>query len=379
MRLPRVEDFEDRLRVPEVTSRVGSVLGVAFTVCFLTGLWSHWQYGPPGWLTIPTSPAWLYRVTQGTHVLSGTVAIPLLLVKLWSVFPRLFQPPVLKPAVPALLHVLERVSILVLVSSGIFQLVVGMLNTIQWYPWSFSFRSTHYAVAWVMIGALAVHVAVKLPVIRRSFSHPVDVDEPPAASRLSRRGLLRATWVAAGLTFVLSAGQTVPLLRKVSVFGVRSGDGPLGIPINRTAAAAGVPGGSTGDAWQLELSYAGRTVTMDRADLEAMTQRTHTLPIACVEGWSASGDWTGVPLRDLVESMGAPARSRVFVTSLQTRGAFATSELPAQFVDDERTLLALRLSGEPLTLDHGYPARIIAPNRPGVLQTKWVTKLEVAG
>ena len=32
---------------------------------------------------------------------------------------------------------------------------------------------------------------------------------------------------------------------------------------------------------------------------------------------------------------------------------------------------------EPLDLDHGYPCRVIAPNRPGVLQTKWVASLEV--
>jgi hypothetical protein len=82
-------------------------------------------------------------------------------------------------------------------------------------------------------------------------------------------------------------------------------------------------------------------------------------------------------MRDLADLAGAPARSRVFVTSMQTRGSFATSELPSQFVDDERTLLALRLNGETLTLDHGFPCRIIAPNRPGVLQTKWVTRLEV--
>ncbi|MFI8264713.1 MULTISPECIES: molybdopterin-dependent oxidoreductase [unclassified Streptomyces] len=34
---------------------------------------------------------------------------------------------------------------------------------------------------------------------------------------------------------------------------------------------------------------------------------------------------------------------------------------------DPLTLLALRLDGEVLSLDHGCPARIIAPNRPGVL------------
>ena len=44
---------------------------------------------------------------------------------------------------------------------------------------------------------------------------------------------------------------------------------------------------------------------------------------------------------------------------------------------DHRTLLALDLEGEPLALDHGYPCRVIAPNRPGVLQTKWVESLEV--
>ena len=62
---------------------------------------------------------------------------------------------------------------------------------------------------------------------------------------------------------------------------------------------------------------------------------------------------------------------------MQTIGAFRTSELPADFVRDHRTLLALELNGETLSLDHGYPCRIIAPNRPGVLQTKWVRKLEV--
>ncbi|MGO4583799.1 molybdopterin-dependent oxidoreductase [Arthrobacter sp. 2RAF6] len=51
--------------------------------------------------------------------------------------------------------------------------------------------------------------------------------------------------------------------------------------------------------------------------------------------------------------------------------------MPAAYSQDEQTLLALELNGEPLDLDHGYPARIIAPGRPGVLQTKWVHKVEV--
>jgi DMSO/TMAO reductase YedYZ molybdopterin-dependent catalytic subunit len=41
-------------------------------------------------------------------------------------------------------------------------------------------------------------------------------------------------------------------------------------------------------------------------------------------------------------------------------------------------LLATHLNGERLNLDHGYPLRLISPNRPGVLNTKWLTRVEVS-
>ena len=42
-------------------------------------------------------------------------------------------------------------------------------------------------------------------------------------------------------------------------------------------------------------------------------------------------------------------------------------------------LLATHLNGERLTLDHGYPLRLIAANRAGVFNTKWLTRIGVAG
>jgi DMSO/TMAO reductase YedYZ molybdopterin-dependent catalytic subunit len=102
------------------------------------------------------------------------------------------------------------------------------------------------------------------------------------------------------------------------------------------------------------------------------------LPIACVEGWSATGTWTGVRLRDLVEMVGAdPAKAHVLVESLQAGGHYGSSNVEPPLTADSFTLIALRLRGEVLHLDHGYPARLIAPNRPGVLQTKWVGRLTV--
>lgn len=371
-----------RLRSAAVAARVGVVLGVCFGICFLTGLLSHWAQLPRPAVPFPSSPAWGYRVTQGLHVTTGIACVPLLLVKLWSVQPRLVHP--FPPgARRRALDVLERASIGVLVASAVFQLATGLANAARWYPWQdFSFRTTHYAVAWIAIGALALHVAVKLPVVRQALGADVEseeLDRPSATASgvLSRRGLLRATWAAVGVAVVATVGQSVPWLRRVSVLAPRSGEGPQGVPINTSAQAAGVRAAAQDPAYRLEVVRGERLVRLSSDDLAAMTRRTESLPIACVEGWSASATWTGVRLRDLLDLVDAPASPHVVVTSLQESGPYVRTELPGNFADDDRTLLALELHGERLDLDHGYPARLIAPNRPGVLQTKWVRRLEV--
>ena len=90
---------------------------------------------------------------------------------------------------------------------------------------------------------------------------------------------------------------------------------------------------------------------------------------------SASAIWTGVRLGDLLEAAGLPRGTEVTVESLQTGGLYRVSTVAAPHARSPRTLLALRLDGEPLAPDHGYPVRLIAPNRPGVMQTKWVTRV----
>nr|WP_246377662.1 molybdopterin-dependent oxidoreductase [Nocardioides ginsengisegetis] len=369
------------MRSAAVTARVGLWLGICFGLAFVTGLVSHYAQVPDQPVPFPASPAWGYRVTQGVHVISGTAAVPLLLVKLWTVYPRLFlRPP--RALRAAAVDATERASIGALVAGAVFLLASGLANSAQWYPWAFSFRATHYAVAWITIGALVVHVAVKLPVIRHALGADVEDtthDRPTATEPgvLSRRGLLRTTWLATGVAVLVTAGSTVPVLRRVSVFGVRSGDGPAGIPINKSARAAGVTATATSAAWRLEVVRGASTLSFTRDQLLAMPQATHELPIACVEGWSASGSWTGVPVRSLLDLAGVPEGSDVRVVSLQQSGHYRETLLQANFADDPRTLLALALDGETLAVDHGYPARLMAPDRPGVLQTKWVTRLEV--
>ncbi len=138
-RLPAVRPpvFRGRLHDARTATSIGRWLGVAIAVCFGTGLISHYLQHQPGWLldVLPSRPVWGYRLSQGLHVASGIAAIPLLLAKLWTVYPRLFAWPPLR----SVRHALERLSVAVLVAGAVFELFTGLLNTVQWYPWPFSF------------------------------------------------------------------------------------------------------------------------------------------------------------------------------------------------------------------------------------------------
>jgi DMSO/TMAO reductase YedYZ molybdopterin-dependent catalytic subunit len=361
------------IRGTAVTARVGRWLGLAVAVCFLTGLFSHFIQHPQPWFYWPTRPVWLYRVTQGLHVMSGIAAIPLLIVKLWSVWPKLFE----RPLLGGLTRQLERGSILVLVASMIFQLSTGLMNIAQWYAFGFFFTTVHYAMAYVAAGAVLVHIAVKLPVIRRALGEPL---VPAVDSRVvgpSRRTLLRGTWLAVGLATLVTAGQTIPFLRRVSVLAPRDGEGPQGVPVNRSAIAAGVLRSARSPDFRLTVTNGTVSRSFSLTELAAMPQTTRTLPIACVEGWSVNAQWSGVVLADLTTTVGAGPDSDVRMISLEPPGPYSRTVLPARHARDSATLIALRLNGATLELDHGYPCRLIAPSRPGVLQTKWLTRIEV--
>ncbi|MFF0613871.1 molybdopterin-dependent oxidoreductase [Nocardia tengchongensis] len=368
-------------RSTAVAARTGVALGVGITILFTTGLISHLIQHPPDWFWWPAHPVWLYRVTQGTHVTVGVMMIPLLLVKLWSVYPRFFIKPSLRHG---LAELLERLSVAVLIGAVLFQIVTGLFNTAQFYPWKFFFTTTHHAMAYVAFGAVVVHLAVKLPVVRQALSRPVDDPEPDAGSApesvphagVSRRTMLVAAGLGAVVAGVAVAGQSIPFLRWASLLAPRSGHGPQGVPINRTAAAAAVTDTARSPRYALTVKVEGRERAFSRADLEAMPQHDSALPIACVEGWSAQGHWSGVRLRDLLAAVGEYRGGDVRFTSLETTGIYGSSVLPHTHVVDASTLIALRLNGEDLALDHGYPCRLIAPNRPGVLQTKWLKSIE---
>jgi DMSO/TMAO reductase YedYZ molybdopterin-dependent catalytic subunit len=408
-RRPPLPRFRSPLRGPWLTSVLGLVLLVGLPVVIVTGLLSRVAYGSApipadvGFLQLPpfdwpTSPAWLFQLNQGTHVLLGLVLVPVVLAKLWSVVPKL----TVWPPARSVTDALERGTVLLLVGSLLFEIVTGLLNIQYDYVFGFSFYAGHYVGAWVFIGAFVAHVVLKLPHMVRGLrsrslraelrtplagTRPEDdpdsdlVPDDPAPPTISRRGVLGLVGGGSLLVAGLSVGQvldgplraTALLLPRGRTTAAADG-GPNDFPVNRTFTASGIAPAEVGPAWRLQLT-GERAVRLDLAALAALPQHTAVLPIACVEGWSTVQEWTGVRLRDLAALTGPVEPSAAVVRSVE-EGPFAQAELHRGQVLHPDSLLALRVNGADLSLDHGFPARVVVPALPGVRCTKWVGAIE---
>lgn len=367
----REGSFPSPLHDERTAALIGRALGIAFATCFVTGLISHYLQHPPGWLPLLSRPVWGYRLSQGIHVATGIASVPLLLAKLWTVYPRLWA----WPPATSVLNALERLSIFALVAGALFELATGLTNVAQWYPWAFFFPRAHYLVGWLTVGALLVHIAVKAPVIARALRRSSTSDA--RADGLSRRGFLTAIGAATGVVTLATVGQAVAPLSGLALLAPRRPTlGPQGLPVNRTAAGARVLTSARDAGYRLVV--AGPTpLSLSLADLRALPMTDAALPISCVEGWSAGAHWRGVRLRDLLDRAGIPADATVRVMSLEQHGIYRQTLVQPSYARDPLTLLALELNGAELDIEHGYPVRLIAPNRPGVLQTKWVSRIAV--
>ena len=107
----------------------------------------------------------LNRVSQGTHVILGLTLVPIVLAKLWSVVPKLFE----WPGVRSVAHGLERLGLILVVGGAVFEFATGIADIEYYYPWKFDFYEAHLYGAWVFIVGFVVHVCLKLPTMWRSL------------------------------------------------------------------------------------------------------------------------------------------------------------------------------------------------------------------
>jgi DMSO/TMAO reductase YedYZ molybdopterin-dependent catalytic subunit len=251
-------------------------------------------------------------------------------------------------------------------------------------------------LAYVLVGSVLLHVGVKLPDIGyglsakvaeadvlteipwnenpESHSNAGTLPDPPTPG-ISRRGMLTAAGAGVGVVVLTSVGQTITPLEPLGLLAPRQWTrGPQGVPVNRTAEQARVIAAATSPGWTLEV-VGPQPYRLTLADLETGAVRDARFPINCVEGWSVGADWRGLSLLEVILQAGGTADSRIHLISLEQDWGFNHS-----FIEGPQlgaALLATHLNGQRLDIDHGYPLRLISPNRAGVLNTKWLGRIEV--
>ncbi len=287
--------------------------------------------GPRAWFHWPSRPAGLYRLNQGLHVITGIAAIPLLLAKLWVVFPKLFARPscarvahgARAPGPPAA----RRGRPLPARHRG------GQRQHLAALATSASGRPLRRGVD--------RHGRARHPRGRQVGDHP----EAPAGTQrhgrrraadrprpggLGRRGFLDGRGRRAGPgSRSCTVGQTVR-----PAAAPRRPRPPAPTSDRRASPSTGPPPRSASPAWistptdwwSTARASPGRCRSPTTSCV-ALPQREAKLPIACVEGWSTSQRWRGVPVRDLLALAGAREGAEATVVSIHESARLRDSEV----------------------------------------------------
>ncbi|CAM3125706.1 oxidoreductase [Mycobacterium intermedium] len=149
----------------------------------------------------------------------------------------------------------------------------------------------------------------------------------------------------------------------------------------RVDTALSTPQLSRGD-WRLRIhGMVDRETTYSFADLDRFEVVESVTTLTCVSNpvggdLISTGIWTGYRVADLLAAAGVHQDADM-VLSKSIDGF--TAGTPVEALTDRRAaLLAIGLNGQPLPVEHGYPARLVVPGLYGyVSATKWVVDLEL--
>ncbi len=131
--------------------------------------------------------------------------------------------------------------------------------------------------------------------------------------------------------------------------------------------------------WQLRVDgLVANPLTLSLAQLRAAPARTQITRHDCVEGWSAIGEWTGVPLGLLLRRAALSTRARYIVfhcaDTLLGKPYYESIDLVDAF--HPQTILAHSMRGAPLSIGHGAPLRLRVERQLGYKQAKYVMRIE---
>ncbi len=131
--------------------------------------------------------------------------------------------------------------------------------------------------------------------------------------------------------------------------------------------------------WQLRFTgLFNKPQNFSLSALQSMPQRTQITRHDCVEGWSAIGQWTGVPLKMLLDlaDLKDSARYLVFYCADKLGGRAYYESIDLLDGYHPQTIMAHRLNGEALPIENGAPLRLRVERQLGYKHAKYVTGVE---
>ena len=130
-----------------------------------------------------------------------------------------------------------------------------------------------------------------------------------------------------------------------------------------------------GSDWALEVSglVADKT-PWPLSRLRTLPQAAQITRHICIEGWSAIGQWSGVPLRTFLQRVGADTRARY--VGFKCADRYYTSLDMASALHPQ-TIIALDYGAAPLPPEYGFPIKVRVPTKLGFKNPKYITSMFV--
>jgi DMSO/TMAO reductase YedYZ molybdopterin-dependent catalytic subunit len=126
--------------------------------------------------------------------------------------------------------------------------------------------------------------------------------------------------------------------------------------------------------WALEVGGLVRNpLRLTRQMIEALPAVTYTVKHHCVEGWTAIGTWTGVPVSTIAALVQPTAQARFLRFDSFDSGYYNGWDLASTM--HPQTILAYAWNDRPLMMNHGAPLRLYSPIKLGYKLTKYLTKM----
>ena len=131
--------------------------------------------------------------------------------------------------------------------------------------------------------------------------------------------------------------------------------------------------------WKLKVcGLVENPLGLSVADLQKMPKQTQITEHYCIQGWTAIGGWTGVPM-SYIMMLCKPlpnARYAVFHSYQYTEGHEFYEVLDLEIVNHPQTILAYEMNNQPLDIGHGAPLRLRVETQLGYKMVKWLKSIE---